>query len=58
MGAKYESEKPDGYKSTRNNIYLEREIKQQEQTFKEQNAFRDLPPQSNVNYGKNKNYEK
>lgn len=56
MGAKYESPKPDGYKSTRNNIYLEREVKQQERAFKEQGALRDLPPQSAANYGKKKGY--
>ena len=52
MGAKYESTKPDGYLSTRNNVYLEREKLQQVRTFKEQGACRNLPPQSNKNYGK------
>lgn len=52
MGAKYESEKPDGYQSTRNNVYLEREQKQQVRTVKEQGALRNLPEQSKANYGK------
>lgn len=52
MGAKYQSPKPDGYQSTRNNIYLEREQKQQVRTFKEQGACRNLPDQSKENYGK------
>jgi threonine dehydratase len=52
MGAKYESPKPDGYESTRNNIYLEREQKQQVRTYKEAGASRNLPAQSKQNYGK------
>lgn len=52
MGAKYNSQKPDGYRSTRNNIYLEREAKQQERTYKEASACRNLPAQSKENYGK------
>lgn len=52
MGAKYQSPKPDGYQSTRNNIYLEREAKQQERTYKETGACRNLPPQTMQNYGK------
>lgn len=55
MGAKYESNKPDGYLSTRNNIYLERGEKQQIRTFRESDALRDLPEQSKSNYG-NENY--
>jgi len=56
MGAKYVSDKPDGYLSTRNNVYLDREQKQQVRTFKEQGACRDLPAQSKANYGKKKGY--
>lgn len=52
MGAKYNSQKPDGYMSTRNNIYLEREQKQQERTYREAGASRNLPEQSKENYGK------
>lgn len=52
MSATYQSPKPDGYLSTRNNINLDREMKQQERTFKEQGASRNLPPQSKENYGK------
>lgn len=56
MGAKYESPKPDGYKSTRNSIYREREEQQQVRTYKEQGACRNLPQQSKANYGKKKSY--
>lgn len=52
MGAKYQSPKPDGYESTRNNIYLEREAKQQVATYKHAGASRNLPEQSKENYGK------
>jgi len=52
MGAKYTSNKPDGYMSTRNNIYLERERLQEIRTFKEAGACRNLPSQSKENYGK------
>lgn len=52
MSAKYESPKPDGYQSTRNNIYLERGQKQEVRTYKEAGACRNLPAQSKENYGK------
>lgn len=52
MSAKYVSTKPDGYLSTRNNVYLEREAKQQVRTYQEAGASRNLPPQSKENYGK------
>lgn len=52
MGAKYVSNKPDGYLSTRNNVYLERESLQQIRTYKEAGASRNLPEQSKANYGK------
>lgn len=52
MGAKYNSQKPDGYLSTRNNVYLDRQSKQQTRTFAEQGALRNLPEQSMANYGK------
>lgn len=52
MGAKYNSQKPDGYLSTRNNVYLDREQKQQERTYKEAGASRNLPEQNKANYGK------
>ncbi len=51
MGAKYVSPKPDGYLRTRNNVYLDREAKQQTRTFSEQGALRNLPAQSKLNYG-------
>ncbi len=52
MSAKYTSQKPDGYQATRNNIYLEREQKQETRTYKEAGACRNLPVQSKENYGK------
>jgi hypothetical protein len=52
MGAKYTSDKPDGYLSTRNNVYLDREKKQEVAAYKHANASRDLPAQSKENYGK------
>ena len=52
MGAKYISQKPEGYCSTRNNIYLEREAQQEVRTYREAGASRNLPPQSKANYGK------
>ena len=52
MSAKYESPKPDGYQKVRNNIYLEREQKQQQCTFAASSALRNLAPQSKANYGK------
>lgn len=51
MGAKYESDKPDGYLKTRNAVFRDREAKQQVRTFEEQSALRNLPPQSKQNYG-------
>ena len=51
MGAKYVSQKPDGYLSTRNNVYLDREQKQEVRTYKEAGASRNLPAQSKANYG-------
>ena len=35
MSAKYVSPKPDGHLATRNNVYLEREQKQEVRTYKE-----------------------
>jgi hypothetical protein len=52
MGAKYGSPKPDGYQSTRNGIYREREQKQQIRTCENTCALRNLPTQSKENYGK------
>ena len=52
MGAKYVSDKPDGYLKTRNNVYLDREAKQETRTYAEAGASRNLPPQSKANYGK------
>lgn len=52
MGAKYVSQKPDGYLRTRNNVYLEREALQQTRTYAEAGASRNLPEQSKANYGK------
>lgn len=56
MSAKYVSDKPDGYLSTRNNVYLDREQKQEVRTYKEAGASRNLPSQSKANYGKKKGY--
>ena len=52
MGAKYVSDKPDGYLKTRNNVYLDREAKQETRTYAEAGASRNLPAQSKANYGK------
>lgn len=52
MGAKYESDKPDGYLKTRNAVYLERERLQQERAAEEQRQLQNLQPQSKANYGK------
>lgn len=52
MSAEYTSPKPDGYLKERNNVYLDREAKQQARTFAEQGACRNLPEQSKANYGK------
>ena len=52
MGARFVSQKPDGYLRTRNNIYLEREQQQEVRTYKEAGASRNLPAQSKANYGK------
>lgn len=52
MSAKYVSTKPDGYLSTRNNVYLDREKKQEVRTYKEVSACRNLPEQTKANYGK------
>lgn len=52
MSAKYVSQKPDGYQAIRNNIYLEREAKQQKCVYEAASALRNLPAQSMQNYGK------
>lgn len=52
MSANYTSQKPDSYLKTRNNVYLQREQNQQDRTFAESGASRNLPEQSKVNYGK------
>ena len=52
MSGKYESPKPDGYLETRNNVYLQRMQSQQRREIAQQDAGRDLPPQSKENYGK------
>jgi len=56
MGAKYVSDKPDGYLKIRNNVYLDREQKQQIRTFENAGACRNLPTQSKENYGKKDAY--
>lgn len=56
MGAKYNSQKPDGYLKTRNAVYRDREMKQQERTAQEQAQLRGLPAQSKANYGKKGSY--
>ena len=57
MGAKYQSPKPDGYQATRNNIYLERENKQEIEVYRHAGASRNLPEQSKENYGKKGYYK-
>lgn len=52
MGARYTSDKPDGYLRTRNNIYLERGSLQENRTYREAGACRNLPEQTKENYGK------
>ncbi len=52
MSAKYESSKPDGYLKTRNAVFRDREIRQEERTYAEQSALRNLPEQNKANYGK------
>ena len=52
MPANYTSPKPDGYLRTRNNIYLERGSVQENRTYREAGASRDLPEQTRENYGK------
>jgi hypothetical protein len=52
MSANYTSPKPDGYLNTRNNVYLERGMKQEVATYKAAGACRNLPAQSKANYGK------
>ena len=56
MSAKYVSDKPDGYLKTRNNVYLDREQKQEVRTYAEAGACRNLPTQSKANYGKKNGY--
>lgn len=52
MGAKYTSQKPDGYQATRNNIYLKREQNQEIDCYRHAGASRNLPEQTKENYGK------
>ena len=52
MSAKYGSPKSDGYLNTRNNVFLDREQKQQARACAEQGACRNLPAQTKANYGK------
>lgn len=52
MGAKYTSPKPEGYLYIRNNVYLDREYKQQVCAYEHAGASRNLPEQSRENYGK------
>ena len=52
MGANYTSPKPDGYLATRNNVYLDREAKQEVRTYAEAGASRNLPQQTKKNYWK------
>jgi hypothetical protein len=51
MGAKYESQKPDGYLSTRNAVYRDREIKQQEHVRKDIEAAKVPEPMNHANSG-------
>lgn len=51
MGAKYESDKPDGYLKIRNEIYRDRVKKLQVRDMQAQAALRNLPEQSKENYG-------
>ena len=52
MGAKYNSQKPDGYMSVRNAVYKYRDAIQQTREAMHQDALRNLPEQSKENYGK------
>lgn len=56
MSAKYVSDKPDGYLKERNNVYLDREKKQEVRTYQEAGACRNLAAQSKANYGKKVGY--
>jgi hypothetical protein len=49
-GAKYVSNKPDGYLNIRNNVYRDRQAKQKEMAFELQGACRNLPEQTKENY--------
>jgi|GEM_PF-3571868 hypothetical protein len=49
-GAKYVSNKPDGYMAIRNNIYRDRQVKQKQMAFELQGACRNLPEQTKENY--------
>ena len=52
MGAKYVSDKKDGYLSTRNEVYRDREKKLEVRATERQDALRNLPTQTKENYGK------
>lgn len=52
MTANYTSPKPDGYLRTRNNVYLMRGAIQEDRTYREAGASRNLPEQSKANYGR------
>ena len=52
MSANYTSNKPDGYCSTRNEIYQVRQAQLQDRAAREQEVLRNLPPQTKENYGK------
>jgi len=52
MPANYTSPQPNGYLRTRNNIYLERGSLQENRTYREAGACRNLPEQTKENYGK------
>lgn len=49
-GAKYVSNKPDGYLNIRNNVYRDRQAKQVEMAYMLQGAGRNLPEQTKENY--------
>lgn len=52
MSAEYVSPKPDGYLAIRNEVYQDRRKKLEARAMQEQAVLRDLPPQSQANYGK------
>lgn len=57
MGAKYNSQKPDGYMHVRNEINRDRCQKDEMRAYEAASACRNLPPQTKENYGKKTYYK-